>query len=66
MQDHIYRCSDGHLYTATVLRQYATLGHMGSAQLHRCPFDHRWRMTRPANANELSEEQIDDAHHHRL
>lgn len=67
MQDHIYRCSDGHLYTSTWLREHWSAVHLGSgARLHRCPIDHRWRITRAVDANQLSEAQLDDARRHRL
>ena len=67
VQDLIYRCSDGHLYTSTWLRDHYSLVHLGSGtHLHRCPVDHRWRITRQVEANQLTEEQLDDARQHRL
>lgn len=67
VQDHVYRCSDGHLYTSTWLRDHCSLVHPGpGARLHRCPVDGRWRITRSVDADQLSDAQLDGARQHRL
>jgi hypothetical protein len=67
VDDRIYRCSDGHLYTSTWLRDHCSLVHLGlGARLHRCPVDHRWRITKEVDANTLTEQQLDAARQHHL
>lgn len=66
----VYRCSDGHLFTSTYLRVGLSLFHVGvpgtSSHLQRCPVDHRWRMVRPVNPNELDDSQLGEARRYRL
>jgi hypothetical protein len=68
MADQIYRCSDDHLYSASLVRAltHSPL-HLGPrTRLLRCPVDHHWRMATRVNPNDLSERQLTEARQHRL
>jgi hypothetical protein len=68
MSDHrIYRCSDGHLYTAAWGKALLKSIHLGfGTHFQKCPVDGRWRKATPVEPNELSEEQLREARSHQF
>lgn len=67
MNERIYRCSDGHLYSASAGKAIVFSLHFGlGTHLQQCPVDHRWRMARLVDQNELSEEQLAEARRNRF
>ena len=66
MSDQIYRCSDGHLFTATWPKLVFMSVHFGASKLTRCPVDSRWRMITWVAANHLSAADLADAQRHRF
>jgi hypothetical protein len=61
----IYRCSDGHLYTAAPLKALLLSVHLGiGAHYQRCPVDHRWRSAIRVSPGRLSEAQLAEASQH--
>lgn len=65
MLEEIYRCSDGHLYTASWLKAFALSVHLGyGTHLQRCPVDRRWRRASRIEANELTSDQLGQARQH--
>jgi hypothetical protein len=62
MNDRIYRCSDGHLYSASVAKSILLSVHLGVAtHYQRCPVDRRWRKADLVNPNTLSADQLAEA-----
>lgn len=58
----IYRCSDGHLYSAAWALTVVKSVHLGfSTKLQRCPVDGRWRLARAVDPNELSSSELLEA-----
>jgi len=67
MPERIYRCSDGHLYSAQALIASLLSVHLGvGVHLQRCPVDNRWRVARVVDPNVLSEEELADARAHTM
>jgi hypothetical protein len=66
MPDLFFRCSDGHLFTATWLKIVFLTVHFGNAKWMRCPVDHKWRMAYRIGADTLSETELDEAKRHRF
>jgi hypothetical protein len=65
MLQRIYRCSDGHLYSADALKASLLSVHLGvGAHFQRCPVDKRWRIARVVDPNELSDEELAKARAH--
>jgi hypothetical protein len=65
MDDRIYRCSDGHLYSAALAKSSLLSVHLGKgAHWQRCPVDRHWRTASPVDRNSLTEEQIAEARKH--
>jgi hypothetical protein len=51
----IYRCSDGHLYTASWGKALMLSVHLGVGRHYqRCPVDDRWRMAERIDPGRLS------------
>ena len=61
MYSRVYRCSDGHFFTADWGRLVIASVHFGSSHFLRCPVDHRWRMASPVPAASLTQEQATQA-----
>jgi hypothetical protein len=67
MPDRIYRCSDGHLYTADWLKALLLSAHLGfGTHYQRCAVDGRWRIAKPVDPGELSEAELDEAGRYRF
>ncbi len=65
--DEIFRCSDGHLYTATWVKASLLSLHLGFGRhIQRCPVDHHWRTASRVNVNELTDEQVAEARQHKF
>ncbi len=61
----IYRCSDGHYYTADRGRALLKSVHLGlGVHFQKCPVDGRWRKATPVDPNEISEAQLQEAQSH--
>ena len=67
MAEWIYRCSDGHLYTAPVAKVILLSVHLGVGnEYQRCPVDHHWRMATRVSRKNLSESDLNEARQHRF
>jgi hypothetical protein len=67
MLERIYRCSDGHLYSAQALKASLLSVHLGiGAHLQRCPVDNRWRVARAVDPNQLTNEELARARAHSM
>lgn len=63
----IFRCSDGHLYSAAQGKSLLLSVHLGAgSHLQRCPVDGRWRRASRVSRNDLSDQQIAEAGRHRF
>ncbi|MDA8300340.1 MAG: hypothetical protein M0005_02070 [Actinomycetota bacterium] len=61
----IDRCSEGHLYTASVPKSMFLSVHLFAfGQLQRCPVDRRWRVAKRINPNDLTDQQLQEAEQH--
>lgn len=62
MNDRIYRCSDGHLYSASAAKSILFSLHLSPAtHWQRCPVDKHWRKAKLVNPRDLSEDQLEEA-----
>jgi len=66
MSSRIYRCYDGHLFTAGWGKLVVASIHFGRAKYLRCPVDQRWQMARPVGRASLTEEQLAQAAHYKF
>ena len=66
MVDLVFRCSDGHLFTASWLKMLFLSVHLGDVKWTRCPVDHKWRTVSRVNPGSLSYAQIDEAKQNRF
>ncbi len=66
MADLIFRCSDGHLFSANLLKLVFLSVHFGTAKFLRCPVDHKWRMAYRIDPATLSETELDEAKQYRF
>jgi hypothetical protein len=58
----IYRCSDGHLYSADFFKVLLLSLHLGIAtHYQRCPVDRRWRVATRVKPAALTPEQLAEA-----
>jgi hypothetical protein len=57
MDGRVYRCSDGHFFTANWGRLLIASLHFGASHFLRCPVDHHWRMASPVTDAGLNQEQ---------
>jgi len=64
MPERIYRCSDGHLYTANLAKAVLLSVHFFSTHYQRCPVDGRWRWAKPVNPSDLSPAELEEARSH--
>jgi hypothetical protein len=62
----IFRCSDGHLFTASWLKILFLSMHFGGSVWTRCPADHKWRMASRTFSSALSDAELDEAKQHRF
>jgi hypothetical protein len=61
----IYRCSDGHYYSAPWALSLLKSIHLGfGVHFQKCPVDGRWRKANPIDPSELSEGELQEAHRH--
>lgn len=61
----IYRCSDGHLYTAAFPKSlFLSIHIFPFGHIQRCPVDRRWRRATLVNRNDLSDQQLQEAEQH--
>ena len=58
MFNRVYRCEDGHLFTADWGKLVVASVHFGRAKYLKCPVDHSWRMAMPVKRVGLTEEQV--------
>jgi hypothetical protein len=61
MFSRVYRCEDGHLFTADRGKLVVASFHFGRAKYLQCPVDHRPVMAMPIKGSRLTEEQISQA-----
>src|SRR5579875_2655765 len=61
MFSRVYRCEDGHLFTADWGKLVVASSHFGRAKYLQCPVDHRPVMAMPIKGSRLTEEQISQA-----
>jgi hypothetical protein len=67
LQDRIYRCSAGHLYSADPVRATWNSIHLGPGRhFQRCPVDHRWRMALRLHPEDLTAEQLAQARKYQM
>jgi len=67
LEDRIYRCSAGHLYSANLYRATWSAIHLGPGRhFQRCPVDHRWRMAYLVPREDLTSEQLEEARKHQM
>lgn len=59
----IYRCSDGHIYTASFPKALFLSIHI-FGHIQRCPVDRRWRRATRINSNDLTDQQLQEAKRH--
>src|SRR5487761_284540 len=60
--DQVFRCSDGHLFTAAWPKMVIMSLHFGiGTKWTRCPVDHRWRLVDRVNSNDLPESGLAEA-----
>jgi hypothetical protein len=57
----IFRCSDGHLFTASWVKILFLSAHFGNSVWTRCPVDHKWRMASRIARDDLSDAELDQA-----
>jgi hypothetical protein len=64
-----FRCSDGHLFTASRLKISFLSVHLIDRVWLRCPVDHRWRTAKPVKVHEadgLPDHELEEAMRHRF
>lgn len=66
MPDQIFRCSDGHLFAANLLKLIFLSAHFGTSKFLRCAVDHKWRMAYRIEPESLSEIELDEAKRNRF
>jgi hypothetical protein len=66
MADQIFRCPDGHLFTAAWVKVLILSVHVGGSTWTRCPVDHKWRTVSRVNPNSLSNTELDEARQNRF
>jgi hypothetical protein len=66
MADQVFRCPDGHLFTASWLKMLVQSVHLGLSKWTRCPIDHKWRTVRMVNPNSLSDTELDESKQNRF
>jgi hypothetical protein len=59
--DRVFRCSDGHYFTANWGRLALGSMHFGESKFLRCPVDHHWRMAKAVPAANLTAEEAAQA-----
>ena len=59
--DLFLKCSDGHVYTASMQTIRWRSMHIGTTQYRRCPIDNKWRKAVFVNPRELTKDQLDRA-----
>lgn len=64
--DMIFRCSRGHLFTASQLKMIVLSVHFGATKFTRCPAGHHWGMVTRVNGNDLSESELAEAKRNRF
>jgi hypothetical protein len=66
--DVFYRCSDGHLYIANLVKSSLLSMHFDifGFRIQRCPVDHRWRKAVRVSKSDLTDEQILSAEQYRF
>lgn len=60
------RCSDGHLYTASLQTIRWRSLHIGTTQYRRCPVDRKWRKAVFVNSGLLTDAELEQAAAHRV
>lgn len=66
MNNLTFRCSRGHLFTASLLKMLLLSVHFGATNFTRCPVDPHWGMVTWVNSNGLSESELAEAKRHRF
>jgi hypothetical protein len=65
--ERIWRCSDGHCYSANWVKAMLLSVHFGIGRhWQRCPVDGRWRMARAVSPGSLTESERDQARANRF
>lgn len=59
--DLFLKCSDGHVYMASMQTIRWRSMHIGTTQYRRCPIDNKWRKAVFVNPRELTKDQLDQA-----
>jgi hypothetical protein len=59
----IMRCGEGHLFTAGLASRLFAV-HLGTTTLMPCPVDGNWSMCTVVEAEDLSEEDLEEARRH--
>lgn len=63
MPEQIYQCREGHYFLVrSWLKLLVASVHFGGSKYLRCPVDHHWQMATRVNSNDLSEDQLAQAH----
>jgi hypothetical protein len=62
----VFRCSDGHYFTANWGRLLLGSAHFRETKFLRCPVDRRWRMAKPVPAARLTPEEAAQAKQYSL
>lgn len=62
----IFRCPDGHLFTASWLKMLFLSVHFGTSVWTRCPVDRKWRMASRIAPGSLSDAELGEAEQNRL
>lgn len=66
MPDQVFRCADGHLFTASWLKMLVLSVHLVDSKWTRCPVDHRWRTVSRISPHSLSQTQLREATQNRF
>lgn len=67
MTEELYlRCSDGHVYIASLQTIRWRSMHFGLTQFRPCPVDHKWRKAKFVNPSELTAVEREQAANHRV
>ena len=53
----VYRCSDDHLFTISLLNRIFSV-HLGLSKFGRCPVDGKWRMYSLVRSVDLTERDL--------
>ena len=60
------RCSDGHVYIASLQTIRWRSMHFGVTQFRQCPVDHKWRKAQFVNPRELTKSEREQAANYRV